>query len=174
MGARGTEDESQFEEAALAHLPDLLGSALRLTRDWEEAQALARETLVSAYHSLGNLLPGMDFQTWLLTVMVTTYMGRRRPRGQTEDTTERRLETERADQRPPGAPGQATGGEGQPPERIEVALDALPEELRLPLLLCDIESLSYRDIARALGIPVGAVRARVFLGRQRLQESLAD
>jgi DNA-directed RNA polymerase specialized sigma24 family protein len=57
------------------------------------------------------------------------------------------------------------GPEGSPHE----ALDRLPDEVRLPLLLCDVEQLTYGQIGQMLGIPVGAVRARISRGRQRLR-----
>ncbi len=170
----GAPNQSRFREAALAHLPDLLGSAFRLTRNWEEAQVLAQDTLVGAYHRFGALEPGTNIRTWLLTVMVSTYVNRGRGAVRTGDETERGPETEGTDQPPPEAPAEGTGAEGPPTDRIQVAVNMLPEELRLPVVLHDVESMSYRDIARALEIPLGVVRARIFLGRQRLQESLAD
>jgi RNA polymerase sigma-70 factor (ECF subfamily) len=59
-----------------------------------------------------------------------------------------------------------------PDERLKQALDDLPDEFRVPVLLCDVEEFPYKDIARMLGIPLGTVRSRIFRGRQRLREAL--
>jgi RNA polymerase sigma-70 factor (ECF subfamily) len=58
--------------------------------------------------------------------------------------------------------------------RVLEALDALPDDFREALVLSDVESLSYAEIAGVLDIPVGTVKSRVFRARRRLQEVLYD
>jgi RNA polymerase sigma-70 factor (ECF subfamily) len=58
--------------------------------------------------------------------------------------------------------------------RIVAAIDALPDEYRLPLILSDLQGLKYREIAESLGVPVGTVKSRVFRARRQLQRDLYE
>ena len=62
---------------------------------------------------------------------------------------------------------------GLPPD-IQAAIDALPEEFRVPVVLCDVADRSYEDISTTLGIPVGTVRSRIHRGRRLLRTALVD
>lgn len=171
-GSRG-----EFEALAQQHLGDLLGSALRMTRNWEDAQDLTQDTLVRAFRGFESFQPGTNFKAWVFRIMVNTYINLRRRDARRPRTTSWE-----------DIPGEGeTGGfdplaeEGQPEtttlatlpgEHLKAALDNLPDEFRVPVLLCDVEEQSYKEIARMLRIPLGTVRSRIFRGRQRLRQSL--
>ena len=105
---------------------------------------------------------------WLVAVMVRTYL----QSSAAGSGRERRPALGRA---PTDAPDDRSGTwPGHGPE-LRRRLDALADDLRLPLLLCDVEGFSYAQIGRLLSLPVGAVRARVFRARrQLLQPSVID
>ncbi len=59
-------------------------------------------------------------------------------------------------------------------EEVRQAMDELPEDFRLPVVLSDVEGLSYAEIAEIMGVPVGTVKSRLFRGRRRLQKRLYE
>ncbi len=59
-------------------------------------------------------------------------------------------------------------------EQVEEALRSLPEEYRVAVLLCDVEGMSYEDIAQTLNVPIGTVRSRLARGRAALRAKLMD
>lgn len=167
-----------FEALALRHLSDLMGSALRMTRNWEDAQDLTQDTLVRAFRGFHSFQPGTNFKAWIFRIMVNTYINSqrrlaRRPRTVSWEDVPGEGETGGFDPLAEQSHPEGTTLANLPDERLQRALDELPDEFRLPVLLCDVEDLSYKDIAKIMGIPLGTVRSRIFRGRQRLREALA-
>ncbi len=168
---------AEFEALALQHLGDLLGSALRMTRNWEDAQDLTQDTLVRAFRGFGSFQPGTNFKAWVFRIMVNTYINlqrksARRPRTVSWEDVPGEGETGGFDPLAEDGRPEGTTLAGLPNEKLKQALDALPDEFRIPVLLCDVEEFSYRDIAQMLQIPLGTVRSRIFRGRQRLRGAL--
>jgi RNA polymerase sigma-70 factor (ECF subfamily) len=166
-----------FEVLAQRHLGDLLGSALRMTRNWEDAQDLTQDTLVRAFRGFASFQAGTNFKAWVFRIMVNTYINLRRKaarRPRTVSWEETPGETETGGFDPLGEEGQpeASTLAVLPNEHLKAALDDLPDEFRVPVLLCDVDEFSYKEIAHMLGIPLGTVRSRIFRGRQRLREAL--
>ncbi len=155
----------RFEALALEHLPDLLGTALRMTGDEEEAQDLCCQALNQAYRSLDEAERPPDVRKWLVGILAETYF-----------TTRPRDDGRRVASDP--APVSASDAKAPPAgvprnQRLQALLDGLPDEMRIPVLLHDVEGLAYQEIAQALSIPLGSVRSRIFHGRSRLREALA-
>jgi RNA polymerase sigma-70 factor (ECF subfamily) len=171
--------EAAFEALALQHLSDLMGSALRMTRDWEDAQDLTQDTLVRAFRGFKSFQPGTNFKAWVFRIMVNTYINSqrrsaRRPRTMSWEDVPGEGETGGFDPLAEGGRPEGTTLAPLPSEQLKRALDNLPDEFRIPVLLCDVEEQSYKDIAHLLGIPLGTVRSRIFRGRQRLREALTQ
>ncbi len=135
-----------------------------MTRDEQDAQDLCCQALIRAQRDLDALQPSTDFRKWLVGVLATTYSGNGFSAGRRRVASQGDLSRRGAKSSTPKAP---------PVRGIQAALDGLPDELRIPVLLHDVEGLAYQDIARALGIPAGRVRSRIFEGRCRLREALA-
>jgi RNA polymerase sigma-70 factor (ECF subfamily) len=155
----------RFEALALEHLPDLLGAALRMTGDQEEAQDLCCQALKQAYRRLDGAGRPPDTRKWLVGILAETYFTTRPPHDG------RRVASDPA---PVSASDAKTPPAEVPPkQRLQTLLDGLPDEMRIPVLLHDVEGLAYQEIARALSIPLGSVRSRIFHGRSRLREALA-
>jgi RNA polymerase sigma-70 factor (ECF subfamily) len=168
---------AEFEALALQHLGDLVGSALRMTRNWEDAQDLTQDTLVRAFRGFGSFQPGTNFKAWVFRIMVNTYINlqrksARRPRTVSWEEVPGEGETGGFDPLAENGRPEGTTLAVLPNEELKAALDGLPDEFRIPVLLCDVEEFSYKDIAQMLGIPLGTVRSRIFRGRQRLREAL--
>ena len=171
--------QAAFELLALQYLSDLMGSALRMTRNWEEAQDLTQDTLVRAFRGFKGFQPGTNFKAWVFRIMVNTYINSqrraaRRPRTVSWEDVPGESETGGFDPLAEGSQPEGSTLADLPDERLKRALDHLPDEFRVPVLLCDVEEFAYKDIARMLGIPLGTVRSRIFRGRQRLREALTQ
>jgi RNA polymerase sigma-70 factor, ECF subfamily len=159
-----------FEAAAVPSMQSLYNTALRLTRRPDDAADLVQETYLRAYRTFENFTPGSNCKAWLLTILYSIFINQYRQ-------TKRRPSMEPLEERFHHLPQQgdaaldATMVEGWgsrwSPE-VERALRQLPENLRVPLLLVDIEGLSYEEAASALGCAVGTVGSRLYRGRKAL------
>ncbi len=151
----------------------LYGTALRLTRDREEASDLTQETLVRAYEAFDRF-DGRNFKAWMLRIQTNLYINRYRKRRREGLTTA--LDDDDVHLEPVAPPAEA-------PDRmmldnligaeIEDALAQLPDTFRLAVVLSDIEELSYDEIAEITQVPVGTVRSRIARGRAQLRKILA-
>lgn len=151
--------------------------ALQLTRNPHEAEDLVQETYYKAWKGFDSYMPGRPFLNWLLRIMQRAYLDHRR-----RDNPIRRAESLNSMMSP-------SDGEIQeipiPDERanpqddlersdfaaeVYAALDELPEVYRTAIVLCDIEQLSYSEIAEAQNTTIGTVRSRIHRGRRLLRD----
>lgn len=158
----------RFEEQVSSHLKALYSTAFRLTRDHHDAEDLLQETCLKAYQKFAQLKDLARARGWLLRILIRTFFNA----------------YHRQQREPEALPyaDETHGHAGETPEtvvfgrllddEISAALDALPAEYRLAVILADIEGLSYQEIAEGLGCPVGTVRSRLSRGRRRLAELL--
>ncbi len=177
---KSDDGSAAFQEAALEHLDVLYGAAMRLTRDATEAQDLVQDALVRAYRFQHHFEPGTNLKAWLLRILTNTFINHYR-----RHTRERRvLDTEE------GAPvgdgvmsraamrgltdSTAVAQEGLLRDEINGALDSLPEDYRLMIVLADVEELSYKEIAETVGVPIGTVMSRLHRARKQMQKKLID
>lgn len=169
--------DEEFEREALVQLDVLYSVALRLTGEPADAQDLVQETMLRAYRSWDRYEPGTNCRAWLITILRNLFINRFRH----EERRPHRVQFEAVE----GFSAFDEGGldvydpEGSFFHRIvddEVlrAIRDLPEEFRTPIVLSDVEGLSYVEIAGILGVPMGTVKSRLFRGRRRLQERLGE
>jgi RNA polymerase sigma-70 factor (ECF subfamily) len=177
---RKTREPQAFQEAALEHIDALYGAALRLTRDANEAQDLVQDALVRAYRFQDHFQPGTNLKAWLLRILTNTFINQYR-----RHTRERRaLDQEEGSPVGDGVMSrQAMRGlndavglaqEGLLRQEILEALDGLPEDYRVMIVLADVEELSYKEIAEALSVPIGTVMSRLHRARKLMQKQLID
>jgi len=159
-----------WEEVVRTHSARVYRLAYRLTGDRHDAEDLTQEVFVRVFRSLSTYAPG-TFEGWLHRITTNLFLdqARRKSRirfeGLAEDAAERLPGRE-------PTPAQAyfdTHLDGD----IEAALAALPPEFRAAVVLCDIEGLSYEEIAATLGVKLGTVRSRIHRGRGQLRAALA-
>jgi RNA polymerase sigma-70 factor (ECF subfamily) len=171
--------QEAFEAIALEHFDALYNTAMRLTRNASEAQDLVQETYLKAYRFFHRFEPGTNVKAWLFTILRNTYINAYRKTVRQQPQTDfEQVSPFYAD---PATPAEwAERGSVEEMLRYVVhddvkrALDDLPEEYRMVVLLADLEDFSYRDIATIVGCPVGTVMSRLFRGRRLLRKRLED
>ncbi len=177
FGKRKKGDE--FGELIEQHTDGLYRVALRYTRDPAAAEDLVHDTVVRALRFKDRFEMGTNFKAWIYTILTHTFIHRYRRQkrereildGATRDDVARNLRSDEAKRL------------CETPERsyfhdllsddVVHALDELPEDFRKVVVLCDIEGLSYKEIADVVGCPVGTVMSRLYRGRRILEEKLA-
>jgi RNA polymerase sigma-70 factor (ECF subfamily) len=170
--------QTEFEREAMAQLPTLLAVASRLTKNGSEAEDLVQDTLLKAIRAREHFAQGSNMRAWLLRILTNTFINRYR-RGGLERSV---FGGPDADPLADGWIGSSTMEAMRDPEsralrsllekEIVTALDELPEEFRLAVVLSDVEELSYREIADIMGCPIGTVMSRLHRGRRLLKGRL--
>jgi RNA polymerase sigma-70 factor (ECF subfamily) len=172
---------NEFEREALPHLDALFGTAMRLTRNPRDAEDLVQDALLRAYRFWGQFEKGTNCKAWLMKILTNTFINRyHKARREHElalkvaaedDATESVLshEAHAANRDPEGALASRMLSDD-----VLRALDQLPTDFRLAVVLCDLEELSYKEIADVMDCPVGTVMSRLFRGRRLLQKALHD
>ncbi len=175
-------DRANFEQDVVEYLPQLYSAAVRMTRNPADAEDLVQETLFKAYRAYDTFQEGTNLRAWLYRILTNTYINeyRKQSRRPTETDLEevqdlylyRRLGSEQADDLARSAEDVLLDGLVE--SDIKEAVDSLPENFRLPVLLADLGGFSYKEIAEILGIPIGTVMSRLHRGRKALQKALWD
>ena len=175
-------DQANFERDAMPLAPQLYGAAVRMTRNPANAEDLVQETFLKAYRAYGTFEEGTNLKAWLYRILTNTFINNyrrdtRRPQetdlGELEDLyLFRRLARETSATSSTSAEDQLL--EGLVEEDIKQAIESLPENFRMVVLLADLEGFSYKEIADILDIPIGTVMSRLHRGRKALQVALWD
>ena len=173
-------DQADFENDALQYAPQLYAAAMRMTRKPADAEDLVQETFLKAYRAYGSFEAGTNLKAWLYRILTNTFINKyrrdnRRPDevdlGDVEDLyIYRRLGSEDTAESSRSVEDRVL--EGLVEADIKRAVEQLPENFRLPVLLADLEGFSYKEIAEILDIPMGTVMSRLHRGRKALQRSL--
>ena len=162
----------RFDRDAVAQMDALYSFAFKLTKVREEAEDLVSDTMLRAFQRWGQFDLGSNLRAWLFTILYHAFVSRKRridarevPMPETEDGYNR-LEPV-GDENP-----ERTFFDSFVDEDIVRAIGALPEEYRTALVMSDLHGLRYAEIAKALGVPEGTVKSRLFRGRRILQGQL--
>ena len=174
-----TSASAAFEAITLEHFDALYNTAVRLTRSTSEAQDLVQETYLKAYRFFHRFEPGTNIKAWLFTILRNTYINTyRRIVRQQHQVDFEQISPFYAD---PAAPSewQDRGSVEEMlrhvvQDDVKRALDDLPEEYRVVVLLADLEDFSYKEIATIIDCPVGTVMSRLFRGRRLLRKNLEE
>ena len=158
-----------WEQVVREHSARVYRLAYRLSGNAQDAEDLTQETFVRVFRSLADFSPG-TFEGWLHRITTNLFldMVRRRQRIRFDALPE---DTERLPGTAP-SPEQVYADTHLDPQ-VQAALDALSPEFRVAVVLCDIEGLTYEEIAATLGIKLGTVRSRIHRGRVQLRSALA-
>jgi RNA polymerase sigma-70 factor (ECF subfamily) len=176
----GTEKTARavFEKEALEHLDVLYGTALRMTTNVDEAEDLVQDTYLRALRFHKKYQPGTNLKAWLFRMMVNLFINRyRRARRGREihEGIERYDVVERI------VPTEQLAKAGNPEEYfferlfsddVVLAINGLPHDFKMVVLLADVNDFSYAQISEILGIPVGTVMSRLHRGRKLLRAAL--
>ena len=175
-------DPATFAEQAMPLMSSLYTAALRMTRNPADAEDLVQETYLKAYRAFASFQEGTNLKAWLYRILTNTYINtyrakKRRPEQADVDDVEdlylyRRL----------GGLEGATAGRSAEDElldhltegEVKEAIEELPEQFRMAVLLADVEGFSYKEIAEILDIPIGTVMSRLHRGRRALEKRLYE
>lgn len=171
-------ERDAFRAEALTHMESLYNAALYMTRDQGEAEDLVQETFLKAYRFWHRYQPGTNCKAWLFRILTNTFINRNRKKkrihspledSEHETSSSRHIEHSSFYSTPEGAYLSQLF-----PEHIRSAVESLPENFRLPVILADLHDFSYKEIAEIMECPVGTVMSRLFRGRKKLQEALFE
>jgi len=167
-----------FEQQTLPHMEILYNYALRMTGNTEDAKDLLQETFLKAYRFWNKFEQGTNLRAWLFRIMKNTYINVYRKESKEPDKVDYNdienyydlIRDQNSDDNDLQTKifGQLLDDD------VSNALESLPEEFRTVVILCDIEGLTYEEIAEFSQIPVGTVRSRLHRGRKLLYAKLYD
>jgi RNA polymerase sigma-70 factor (ECF subfamily) len=175
LGAPAAEPDASWvppswDEVVRTHSARVYRLAYRLTGNKADAEDLTQEVFVRVFRSLSTYTPG-TFEGWLHRITTNLFLDgvRRKARVRFDPLPD---DAERVPGKDP-SPAQVIDERLFDPD-VQAALDQLPAEFRAAVVLCDIEGLTYDEIAATLGIKLGTVRSRIHRGRAQLRRALAD
>src|SRR3954452_15567108 len=180
FGSKRSPGPDPFESQVLTHLDPLYAVACRLTKVPLDAEDLVQDALVKAMRARDQYQPGTNLKAWLFKILTNTFINKYR-RGGLERVV---LDGPDADPLADGWVIAASMRALRDPEtqalrsiveaEISRALEELPEEFRLAVVLSDVEELSYKEIADIMGCPIGTVMSRLHRGRRLLKGRLYE
>ena len=177
MFFRRSTTQSEFEREVMPHLQALYAVALRMTRSEGDAEDLVQDTILRAYRFWDGYTAGSNCRAWLMRILTNVFRNRYREHTREQEILDQ-AETSAANlgQFQGAAPRDAESALfGRMLSRdVERALANLPPEFRLPVILADLEDLSYKEIADIMECPAGTVMSRLYRGRRLLQKQLSD
>mgnify|MGYP001819361753 FL=1 len=175
-------DQADFADQAMQYAPQLYSSALRMTRNRADAEDLVQETFLKGFRSFDSFTDGTNLRAWLFRIMTNTYINKYRAKQRRPDETDlgeiedlylyKNLGT--LQDSSIGRSAEESLMELLPDDEVKAALEDLPDNFRLPVILADVEGFAYKEIAEMLDIPIGTVMSRLHRGRKAMQKALHD
>jgi RNA polymerase sigma-70 factor, ECF subfamily len=168
----------RFEREVLPLLPSLYGAALRMTRNPADAEDLLQETTLRAYRGFGTFEPGTNLKAWLYRILTNSYINTYRKKQREPRTVEGPEDVEdwylfdRLGGQSVERSAEEDVLEAIPDADVKAALESIPENFRMAVLLADVEGFSYKEIAEIMDVPIGTVMSRLHRGRKALEKAL--
>lgn len=172
-----------FHQEAMPHLDALFGAAMRYTRSQRDAEDLVQDTLLKAYSNMDKYKPGTNCKAWLFRILTNTFINRYRKKQRERvflvDDREARPLEERIEAKPrsefePRDESQRESIERLFGDEVSEALQDLPIDFRMVVLLVDVHDFSYKECAEIIERPIGTVMSRLYRGRRMLRSQLAE
>jgi len=178
MKKHASEKQKAFEQEALPHTDLLYNYALRMTNNPADADDLVQETYLKAYRFWDSYEQGTNIRAWLFRILKNSYINRYRREVREPDTVEyddvKSMYAVRGDSSSEGNDAQESMFGNLLDDEITGAIASLPDEFRTVVILCDIEGLTYEEVAAFMECPLGTVRSRLHRGRKLLRGKLAS
>ncbi len=168
----------RFERDVLPLLPSLYGAALRMTRNPADAEDLVQDTYLRAFRGFGGFTEGTNLKAWLYRILTNSFINTYRKKQRQPQIVEGPDDIDEwylFDKL--GAQNVQDSAEDEvldrlPDSDVKEALESLPENFRIPVLLADVEGFSYKEIADIMETPIGTVMSRLHRGRKALEKAL--
>jgi RNA polymerase sigma-70 factor (ECF subfamily) len=173
-------DRDTFAEQAMGFAPALFAAAVRMTRNRSDAEDLVQETYLRAFRGFENFNDGTNLKAWLFRILTNAYINtyrakQRRPQETELDEVEDLYLYRRLSSTDTSAMSRSAEDELMnmfTDDEVKDAIEALPENFRIPVLLADVQGFAYKEIAEMLEIPIGTVMSRLHRGRKAMQKQL--
>ena len=169
-------EKAAFDQLVLKYQHKIIQLVNRYVKDPSEAQDVAQETFIKAYRALARFRGDSAFYTWLYRIAINTakkYLVSRSRRSsdyevdvQEAEQIDSSLKLKNLD-----TPEQLLSND-EIVKTIQAAIDELPEEMRIAIMLREFDGMSYEDIAMTMDCPVGTVRSRIFRAREAIDKKL--
>lgn len=171
-----------FRKLCLDNINALFSAGLRMTRNREDAEDLVQETYLKAVRSAHLFDESLNGRAWLFKILTNSYRDRYRKRVKSpkqvelDDVSEYMLYDQFSDSFPEKEPRESIQEFMRTflDDQVKEAVESLPEQFRLVVILADLEDFSYKEIAEIIDAPIGTVMSRLFRGRKLLQKALWD
>ena len=160
-------DRAAFASDAMQYAPQLYSAAMRMTRNSADAEDLVQETYLRAYRSFATFQEGTNLRAWLFRILTNTFINtyrakQRRPQeSELGDLEDLYMYKRIANINPASRSAEDQLFDLFTDDEVKKALEELPDNFRLPVLLADVQDFSYKEIAQILDIPIGTVMSRL-------------
>lgn len=178
-------DKKAFEQETMKYMDELYASAVRMTKNKEAAEDLLSEVYTKAWKAYDRFEQGTNARAWLYKILTNTYINQYRQKQRTPLMVELDKPVETQSSSGGDLYDRILGASPNPfdnPDQVltnrildqdlKKAIDHLPEEFRMAVVLSDVQNFSYQEVADILSIPIGTVRSRLWRGRRLLQKVL--
>jgi len=168
----------EFEKLILEHMDMMYAVALKLTRNSADAEDLTQNTVVKALRFHDKFQEGTYIKAWLLTILRNTFINEYRRKARRPALVELNgTEAAQDKSTDPSVPIEVREGEREKllellDDEVRHALEAVPYDFRIPVIMADLEDKSYKEIADFMDCPLGTVMSRLYRGRKLLREAL--
>jgi RNA polymerase sigma-70 factor, ECF subfamily len=168
----------RFDRDVLPLLPGLYGAALRMTRNPADAEDLLQEATLRAYRGFASFQEGTNLKAWLYRILTNSFINTYRKRQREPKTVDGPEDLDewflfdRLGSQSVARSAEEDVLENIPDADVKAALESIPENFRMAVLLADVEGFSYTEIAEITDVPIGTVMSRLHRGRKALEKAL--
>lgn len=171
-----------FEREAAPHIDAMYSTAFRLTKNAADAEDLVQESVLKAYRYFDKYEQGTNCKAWMFRIMTNTFINRYRKSQRQQEvivSEDVRPLQERVTAEEPNELHQSFEGQDDMffhlfTDEVKNALEEIPFDFRMVVLLADLQDFQYKEIAEIVGCPIGTVMSRLYRGRRMLREKLYE
>ncbi|MCH8019299.1 sigma-70 family RNA polymerase sigma factor [candidate division KSB1 bacterium] len=170
---------NEFQALAFEHVDSLYNTALRMTKNALDAEDLLQDVYLRAFRFFHRFEKGTNFKAWIFKILTNTYINQYRkkinkPYHVDLEKIKYNYDIKEATAQTSAQESERLDYETLFDDEIKNALQQIPDEFRVVVLLADVESFSYKEVAKIIGCPIGTVMSRLSRGRKQLQNYLRE
>ncbi len=170
---------NEFQALAFEHVDSLYNTAVRMTKNALDAEDLLQDVYLRAFRFFHRFERGTNFKAWIFKILTNTYINQYRkkinkPYHVDLEKIKYNYDDKEATVQTSAQESERLDYETLFDDEIKNALQQIPDEFRVVVLLADVESFSYKEVAKIIGCPIGTVMSRLSRGRKQLQNYLRE